>query len=351
MKIVTFGEVLLRLSPPGYQRFVQASTFDLYAGGAEANVAVALAQWGADARHVSRVPAHELGDLALGALRRYGVDTRGVLRGGDRLGLYFLEHGASQRGPKVIYDRAASSFTGLGAGALDWDALLDGADWLHWTGITAALGDGPRAALREALAAAKRLGVRTSVDLNYRAKLWTTDEACAVMTPLVQGADVCVAGREDAAHTLGEPSGATTDSPEDPAYAALAARLRARFGFGAVAIALRESFSASRHGFSALLDAGHGRAALAPLRGVARGPRGRRRCLHGGPALRPSPPRPRRGPRIRGGRLVPPANPPRRLCPRHRGGGAGPRPQRRRRARRALRGGFAGPAGRAIDHG
>ncbi|HYE58999.1 MAG TPA: sugar kinase [Rhodothermales bacterium] len=258
MKVVTFGEVLLRLSPPGFQRFVQASTLEIYAGGAEANVAVALAQWGAKAIHVSRVPAHEVGELALGALRRYGVDTRHVLRGGERMGLYYLENGASQRGPKVIYDRAGSSFTDLQGGLVDWPAVLDGADWFLWSGITAALGDGPRAVLREALDAARRQGVKVAVDLNYRAKLWTVDEARAAMRPLVEGADLCVAGREDADHTLGLASGATTDDPTDPAYEALAARLRQTLGFGAVAIALRESFSASRHGFSALLHTGEG---------------------------------------------------------------------------------------------
>jgi 2-dehydro-3-deoxygluconokinase len=221
-------------------------------------VAVALAQWGAEAVHVSRVPDHEIGEMAVGALRRYGVDTRHVLRGGERLGLYFLEHGASQRGPKVLYDRAGSAFTELRTGMVDWEAVLDGADWLLWTGITAALGDGPRAVLREAIEAARQRGVRVAVDLNYRAKLWTAAEARAVMRPLVEGADLCVAGREDADHTLGLASGASSDDPTDPAYEALVRRMREAFGFGVVALALRESFSASRHGFSALLHGGDG---------------------------------------------------------------------------------------------
>ena len=258
MKVVTFGELLLRLSPPGFQRFVQASAFDVSFGGAEANVAVALAQWGVDAVFVSKAPAHEIGEAAVGALRRYGVGVQHVARGGERLGAYFLEHGASQRSPKVIYDRAGSAFASIGPGEIDWAAALEGADVFHWTGITAALGERPRAALAEGIAAARAAGARVSVDLNYRAKLWSVEQARAVMRPLVAGADVCIAGREDADHCLGlaaEPGGAGSDAPSEAAYGRLAERLRVEFGFGTVALSLRESFSASRHGWSGLVCA------------------------------------------------------------------------------------------------
>ncbi|HBR33335.1 MAG TPA: 2-dehydro-3-deoxygluconokinase, partial [Firmicutes bacterium] len=167
------GEIMLRLSPPGYQRFVQANSFDVVYGGGEANVAASLANYGLDSYFVSKVPKHEIGQSAVDHLRRYGVHTDYVVRDGDRLGIYFLEVGASQRPSKVVYDRANSAISQVKAGEFDWDQILDGADWFHFTGITPALGDGAAAATLEAVQAAKTKGVKVSADLNYRKKLWT----------------------------------------------------------------------------------------------------------------------------------------------------------------------------------
>ena len=260
IKTVAFGELLLRLSPPGFQRFVQADRFDVHVGGAEANVAASLAGWGVESHFVTRLPAHEIGQAALNALRRFGVRTEHVARGGDRVGLYFLEAGASQRGPKVVYDRAGSALTTLRPGEIDWDAVFDGADWFHWTGITAALGDGPHAVLREALEVARARGVPVSCDLNHRAKLWSEDRAQAVMRPLMALVDVCIANEDAAARSLGlpiEPEGdadatADRDGRMGARYVRLAERLRGEFGFATVALTRREILSASRHGWSAL---------------------------------------------------------------------------------------------------
>lgn len=255
IKTVTFGEIMLRLSPPGFQRFVQASTYDATFGGGEANVAASLAQWGLESHFVSKLPRHEIGQAAVNALRRYGVRTEHVVRGGDRVGIYFLETGASQRGSKVIYDRAGAAVTTLAPGEVDWDAVFDGAAWFHWTGITPALGAGPRAVLQEAISAARARGVRISADLNYRAKLWTEAEAQAVMRPLMADVDVCIANEEDAQKSLGlEAEGADVEGGAlGEGYVRLAERLRERFGFDTVAITLRESISASRNGWSGLI--------------------------------------------------------------------------------------------------
>lgn len=255
MTIVTFGELMLRLSTPGFQRFTQAAAFDVTYGGGEANVAASLAQWGAQARFVTRLPRHEIGEAALQHLRRYGVDTRFVLRGGDRLGIYFLETGASQRASKVVYDRVGSAVSELEPGMVDWDAAFSGADHFHFTGITPALGPGPRAALEEALQAARRHGVRVSVDLNYRAKLWTVEEARAVMRPLMAYVDVCIANEEDADKSLGleaEDADVAGGRLSEAGYLRLAERLRAAHGFETVAITLRESHSATHNGWSAV---------------------------------------------------------------------------------------------------
>ncbi len=254
-KTVTFGEIMLRLSPPGFQRFVQANHFDATYGGGEANVAASLAQWGLDSHFVSKLPTHEIGQAAVNALRRYGVGTDHIVRGGERVGVYFLETGASQRGAKVIYDRAHAAVTTLTPGEIDWDAAFDGASWFHWTGITPALGAGPRAVLSEALAAARARGITVSSDLNYRAKLWTEAEAQAVMRPLMEHVDVCIANEEDAEKSLGlHAEGADVEGGAlGDGYARLAERLREEFGFETVAITLRESLSASRNGWSGLI--------------------------------------------------------------------------------------------------
>lgn len=265
--IVTFGEIMLRLSTPGFQRFTQAQSFDASFGGGEANVAVSLAHLGHDARFVSKLPAHEVGQAALNRLRQFGVDTRFVVRGGDRVGIYFLETGASQRPSKVVYDRARSAVSEMDASEVDWDAALDGADWFHWTGITPALGPKPRAAVERACRAARAAGATVSCDLNFRSKLWTTGEAQATMRPLMEHVDVCIANEEDADRSLGvRTAGSGAEAAEGAAldeggYARLAERLKADFGFGAVAITLRESHSASDNGWSAMLLGGAGSAA------------------------------------------------------------------------------------------
>lgn len=255
-RVVTFGEIMLRLSTLGFSRVVQAQQFDATYGGGEANVAASLAQFGLDSRFVSKVPAHEVGQAAVNHLRRYGVGTDHVVRGGDRLGVYFLETGASQRASKVIYDRAAAAVTTLVPEEVDWAAVLDGVGWFHWTGITPALGDGPRRTLQAALDAATAAGVIVSCDLNYRAKLWSTDEAQAVMRPLMEQVNVCIANEEDAERSLGFEAGTTDVGAGDldaDGYRRLCRALKAEYGLDAVAITLRESFSASRNGWSAML--------------------------------------------------------------------------------------------------
>ena len=256
MKVVTFGEFMLRLSPPGYSRFVQASTFEVTFGGGEANVAASLAGYGLESHYVTKVPQHEIGQAAVNYLRRFGVRTEHVVRGGDRLGIYFLETGASQRPSKVIYDRAGSAVSQMKAGEVDWADLFDGAAWFHWTGITPALGPTAQEAVRTACKAAEAAGARISCDLNFRKKLWTEQEAQAVMVPLMDYVDVCIANEEDAEKSLGFKAG-TTDVEaahlDEAAYFALVKKLKAEYDFEAVAVTLRESFSASRNGWSAVL--------------------------------------------------------------------------------------------------
>jgi 2-dehydro-3-deoxygluconokinase len=208
-RVVTFGEIMLRLSPPPGRRLRQATGFDATHGGAEANVAVALAQWGVHSSYVTALPSNDLGQGAVDALRRFGVDVSHVMRQGDRIGVYYLEHGASQRPSRVIYDRAHSAITGLQPAQVDWDAVFAGAQWFHWTGITPALSETTAATTAEAIAAAKRAGLTVSVDLNYRGKLWSKERARDVMTPLVEQSDVVVANEEDAASVFGIVAGQT----------------------------------------------------------------------------------------------------------------------------------------------
>jgi len=257
--VVAFGELLMRLSSPPGERLVQATRYDACFGGAEANVAVALANWGFDARLVSAVPAHELGEAVLRSLRGHAVDTRRVLRTGERLGVYYLEPGASQRPAKAIYDRAGSSITQLRPGQVDWSEVFSGARWFHWTGITAALGPGVLAVLAEAIQAARHAGVTISVDLNYRSKLWSPQQAREVMTPLVEQADIVIANEDDAANIFGIGIGAVDAASGDvdiEAYAGIASALVERFGLQLAAITLRQSHSASANGWSACLHDG-----------------------------------------------------------------------------------------------
>jgi 2-dehydro-3-deoxygluconokinase len=265
-KVVCFGEILLRLNPKGYGRFVQAGEMEASYAGGEANVAVSLAQWGVDAHYVTKVPTHEIGQSAVNELRRFGVDTRGIVRGGRRLGLYYVEKGASQRPSKVIYDRAGSAIAEAKPGEFDWTALLAGADWFHFTGITPALSDSCAALCMEALQAARRLGVPSSCDLNFRKKLWSREKACQVMTNLMPLVEICVANEEDAAdvfdiHAQGTNLRQGRLSPEG--YVNVAQQLADRFGFKKVAITLRGSVSASDNQWSGLLYT-QGAAAFGP---------------------------------------------------------------------------------------
>lgn len=256
MKTVTFGEIMLRLSPPGFSRFVQAQSFDVTFGGGEANVAVALANYGLESYLITKLPTHEIGQAAVNHLRRFGVSDRFIVRGGDRIGIYFLETGASQRGSKVIYDRAESAVSALRPEELDFDEIFRGASWFHWSGITPALGEQPRRTLVEACKAARANGVTVSCDLNFRKKLWTTKEAQSVMQPLMEYVDVCIGNEEDAELSLGVKAGASdVEAAElhEEAYAEVARKLKSVYDFDTVAITLRESFSASRNGWSAMM--------------------------------------------------------------------------------------------------
>ncbi len=255
-KVVTMGEIMLRLSTPGFSRFVQSGQFDVNYGGGEANVAVSLANYGLESYFVSKLPKHEIGQSAVNSLRRFGVKADYIVRGGERLGIYFLETGASQRSSKVIYDRSNSAVTDLGKDELDWGEVFSGAKWFHWTGITPALGSKVQETLRTACEAARKNGVVVSADLNYRAKLWTTKEAQAVMIPLMEYVDVCIANEEDAEKSLGfHPESTNVDSAEldERGYFDLARKLKEKFHFKSVAITLRESYSASHNGWSAVL--------------------------------------------------------------------------------------------------
>ncbi len=256
MKTVTFGEIMMRLSTPGFTRFVQTQSFDVTFGGGEANVAVALANYGMESYFLSKIPNHEIGQACVNHLRRFGVSDRFIVRGGDRLGIYFLETGASQRSSKVIYDRSDSAVTTLTPDEIDLDEVFDGAVWFHWTGITPALGEEPRRTLVEACRAAQKAGAKVSCDLNFRAKLWTEKEAQLVMRPLMEYVDVCIANEEDAEKSLGLRAGESdveAGELDEEGYFELARRLKKEFDFETVAITLRESFSASFNGWSAIL--------------------------------------------------------------------------------------------------
>ena len=255
-KIVTFGEIMMRLNPEGYLRFVQADKFEASYAGGEANVAVSLANYGMDAAFVSKVPAHEIGQCAVNALRKYGVDTSKMIRGGERLGIYFVEKGASQRASKVIYDRANSAVALSKAEEYDWDSIFEGVDWFHWTGITPALGGELPQICLEACKAAKAHGVKISCDLNYRKKLWSTAEANKVMSELVKYVDVCIANEEDAKDVFGiEAEGTDIDAGKinHEGYISVAKQISEKFGCEKVAITLRGSISANDNDWAAML--------------------------------------------------------------------------------------------------
>jgi 2-dehydro-3-deoxygluconokinase len=255
-KVVTFGEIMLRLSPPGFERFLQSPAFCATFGGGEANVAVSLAQFGLDSYYVTRLPRHEIGEAAVRALRAEGVKTDFIVRGGDRIGIYFVEAGASQRASNVIYDRARSAVSEMEPGTIDWARVFHGAAWFHVTGITPALGEKGTANTREALEAAAKAGVKVSVDLNFRKKLWTEAQAQQVMRPLMKHVDVVIANEEDMQSVLGldvPNTDVTSGRLNLDGYRAVAERLSKEFGPSLVAITLRESISASDNGWSAAL--------------------------------------------------------------------------------------------------
>jgi 2-dehydro-3-deoxygluconokinase len=254
MKVVTFGEIMLRLSPPGPERLLQSSTLSATFGGAEANVAVSLAHWGVESVFVSRVPQHALGDAAIRALRAEGVRTDAILRGGDRLGIYFAETGAGQRPSTVVYDRAHSAVSEIEPGAIDWSQVLGGAAWFHVSGVTPALGAGPARSVADALAAARGAGIRTSLDVNYRRKLWSEAEAQVTLRPLMKNVEVVFANEEDLQTSLGfhvPGIDVRTARLEPAAYHDVISRV-CGLGPGLVAITLRESSSASDNGWSAV---------------------------------------------------------------------------------------------------
>ncbi len=255
-KVVTFGEIMLRLSPPDHLRFVQTDSYNATYGGAEANTAVAFANYGLESQFVSALPAHEIGQCAINLLRSYGVDTSAIQRQGERVGIYFLEFGASQRPSKVIYDRAGSSISELQPGQVDWDSIFSNASWFHWSGITPALSDSAAEVTIEALKAAKKHGVTVSVDLNYRKKLWMKEKAGAVMRSLMPYVDICIGNEEDAAQFFGITAGSMDLDAGDldrKEYEMVAKELLETFGLQKVAITLRKSISASDNEWSACL--------------------------------------------------------------------------------------------------
>ena len=255
-KVVTFGEIMLRLTPSEpNSRFIQADKYDVIFGGGEANVAVSVANYGDEGVFVTKVPAHEIGQSAVNALRRYGVNTQYIARGGDRLGIYYAENGASMRPSKVIYDRAGSSIAEADPQDFDWDAIMDGADWFHWSGITPAISDKAAELTKLACQAAKRHNVTVSCDLNFRKKLWTEAKAQSVMTPLMEYVDVCIGNEEDAEKCLGFKPEADVESGNTDAsgYHTIFKQMAEKFGFKIVVSTLRESRSASDNGWKALI--------------------------------------------------------------------------------------------------
>ncbi len=257
-KIVTFGEIMLRLAPPGFQRFTQTRLFEASYGGGEANVAVSLANYGETVEFVTRLPKNDLGDACLNTLRGLGVGTSHILRGGERMGIYFLETGAAQRASKVIYDRAGSSFAAIQPGTIDWKTIFAGADWFHWTGITPAVSQGAAEVCREAIVAARELGVTVSTDLNYRAKLWKWGKTAGeVMTDLVGMCDVALGNEEDAEKVFGiqaPASDITAGKVEAGHYRYVCEKLAERFpSLKTISITLRGSLSASHNTWSGVL--------------------------------------------------------------------------------------------------
>lgn len=255
-KVITFGEVMLRLAPMGYLRFVQSDNLEATFGGAEANVAVSLANYGIDAAFVTKLPSHEIGQAAVNSLRKFGVDTSLIVRGGEKVGIYYCEKGASQRPSKVIYDRAHSAIAEAKPSDFDWEKIFAGATWFHVTGITPAISKNMAEITIEAVKAAKKLGLTVSTDLNFRKKLWSKEEANKTMTEVCKYVDVCIANEEDASDVFGIKATDTdinTGKLSAKGYEDVCHQLVDKFGFKKVAITLRESISASDNNWSAML--------------------------------------------------------------------------------------------------
>ena len=255
-KVVTFGELMLRLAPENYLRFLQSNRYQATFGGAEANVAVSLANYGVNACFVSKLPSHEIGQAAVNSLRAFGVDTSKVVRGGERVGIYYCEKGASQRPSKVVYDRAYSSIAMAKKGDFNWDEIFEGADWFHFTGITPALSDDVAEITIEACKAAKARGIMISCDLNFRKKLWSKQKAGEVMGEVCKYVDYCIANEEDAKDVFGIEADNTDiygGKLDREGYISVAKKLTERFNFKGVAITLRESKSANDNDWSGML--------------------------------------------------------------------------------------------------
>ena len=256
MKIVTLGEIMIRLQPYDHLRFVQTDTLQYTYGGGEANVAVSLANYGADVAFVTKLPAHAIGQAGVNALRRYGVDTSKITRGGDRVGIYFNEKGASQRGSVCIYDRAHSAMADATVADFDFDKIFEGVDWFHFTGITPAVSDAAAELTEKALIAAKKHGVKVSVDLNFRKKRWSSEKAQKVMTNLMKYVDVCIGNEEDAELVLGFKPGdtdVTSGELELAGYKSIFEQMVDKFNFEYCVSSLRVSHSASDNGWSACI--------------------------------------------------------------------------------------------------
>lgn len=259
MRVVTFGEIMLRLAPENYLRFVQVDRLEATFGGAEANVAVSLANFGDDVSFVSKLPSHEIGQSAINSLRKFGVGTSFVARGGERVGIYYCEKGASQRPSKVIYDRAGSAIATATDDDFDWDKIFDGTKWFHFTGITPALSDTLAGIVLKAVRIAKEKGITVSCDLNFRKKLWSKEKAKEVMSEICKYVDVCIANEEDAKDVFGieaENTDIESGKLNEQGYVSVARQLVDKFGFKAVAITLRESISANDNNWSGMLYTG-----------------------------------------------------------------------------------------------
>ena len=256
MKVVTFGEIMLRLAPNGYYRFFQDDQMQATFGGGEANVAVSLANFGLDSSYVTKLPSHAIGQAAVNSLRYFGVDTSKIVRGGERVGIYYLEKGASQRGSVCIYDRKYSSIQQADVNDFDWADIFKGADWFHFTGITPALGENLVEICKKACIEAKKQGVKISCDLNYRGKLWTREQARNAMSELCKYVDVCISNEEDAKDVFGieaENTDITGGKLNKEGYKSVAKQLADKFGFEKVAITLRSSISANDNDWAAML--------------------------------------------------------------------------------------------------